>query len=266
MTHNILIIGSGWLGLPLAKSLIQQGHKVTATTTNCEKIGSSEVPMQLLNTDDNESLASIGDDFDVMIITIPPNRKAPENYLPQLGTLQQLAITKGITKVLFTSSTSVWGNYEGIVDENTPRQPVTQSAQAMVKFETALQQEQAFKATTIHLAGLIGNDRNPGRFLAGKTDIPNPNAPVNLVAKEDVIGIISQIINQACWQQSFIACAPTHPTRQEFYTAAAQTLGLTPPQFSDQEQAAKTINGQQSADRLQYRYQYPDLLTWLTHQ
>ncbi|MGB1299310.1 MAG: NAD-dependent epimerase/dehydratase family protein [Psychrobium sp.] len=266
MTHNILIIGSGWLGLPLAKSLIQQGHQVTTTTTNLDKVSTSDVPMQLLNTDDNNSLAAVNNDFDVMIITIPPNRKVPESYFPQLNILQQLAITKGISKVLFTSSTSVWGNYEGIVDEDTPRQPVTQSAQAMVKFETALHQEEAFNATTIHLAGLIGNDRNPGRFLAGKTDVANASAPVNLVAKEDVIGMICQIIRLDYWQQSLIACAPTHPTRQEFYTTAAQTLGLTPPQFSNQEQAAKTINGQQSADRLQYQYQYPDLLKWLTNQ
>jgi len=264
VTQNILIIGSGWLGLPLAKSLINQGHQVTATTTSREKISNKILPIIHLNTDDDASLASINDSFDVMIITIAPQRKNPEHYLEQLQTLHQLAIRKKFRKVLFTSSTSVWGNNEGIVNEMTTMMPVSESAKAMVSFEAMARDASEYKATIIKLAGLISGERHPGRFLAGKTAVDNPQAPVNLVAKEDVIGLISQIINQQQWQQSFIACAPSHPSRYEFYTQAAQQLNLTPPAFSSNNQPSKHIDGQATARHLNYQYKFPDLLTWLS--
>ena len=266
MTQNILIIGSGWLGLPLAKSLINQGHQVTATTTTIEKVSNKILPIIYFSTDSDANLTSIDDDFDVMIITIAPQRKSPEEYLPQLQMLHELAIRRKISKVLFTSSTSVWGNIDGIITEKTTMKPVSESAKAMVSFEAMALKTSEYKATIIKLAGLISGERHPGRFLAGKTAVDNPKAPVNLIAKEDVIGLISHIINQQQWQQSFIACAPSHPSRDEFYTKAAQQLKLTPPLFSNNNQPSKQIDGQATARHLNYQYEFPDLLAWLSLQ
>ena len=38
MTKNIGILGCGWLGLPLAKKLIEKGYSVNGTTTSSNKL------------------------------------------------------------------------------------------------------------------------------------------------------------------------------------------------------------------------------------
>lgn len=266
MTQNILIIGSGWLGLPLAKSLNQQGQHVTATTTSMNKVIAGDVNLIHLDTQDPESISALSMHFDVMIITIPPKRGLGNNYLTELTQLHQLAISLAIPHVLFTSSTSVWGNNKNIVNENSPMQPTTESATAMVAFEQLIHDAPEYLATTIKLSGLIGCDRHPGKFLAGKTGVANPDASVNLVVKEDVIGIISAVIQQGIWQQSLIACAPSHPSRHKFYTAAATHLGLTPPTFISETLINKTIDATYTSQLLKYQYQHPDLLQWMANQ
>ncbi|MGB0899588.1 MAG: NAD-dependent epimerase/dehydratase family protein [Psychrobium sp.] len=266
MTQNILIIGSGWLGLPLAKSLNQQGQHVTATTTSINKVIAGDVNIIHLDTQDPESISAICMHFDVMIITIPPKRGLGNDYLAELTQLNQLAISLAIPHVLFTSSTSVFGNNKNLVNENSSMQPTTESAKAMVAFEQLIHDAPEYLATTIKLSGLIGCDRHPGRFLAGKTDVANPDAPVNLVVKEDVIGIISAVIQQGIWQQSLIACAPSHPSRHKFYTAAATHLGLTPPTFISETRINKTVDAMHTSQLLKYQYQYPDLMKWMADQ
>ncbi|WP_435275640.1 NAD-dependent epimerase/dehydratase family protein [Psychrobium sp. nBUS_13] len=263
MTQHILIIGSGWLGLPLAKSLNQQGQHVTATTTSNNKVAIGDVNVIHLDTQDPKSIAALNMHFDVMIITIPPKRGLGYDYLTELTQLHHLAISLAIPHVLFTSSTSVWGNNKNIVIESSPMQPTTESAKTMVAFEQLIHDAPEYLATTIKLSGLIGCDRHPGRFLAEKTDVANPDAPVNLVVKEDVIGIISAVIQQDIWQQSLIACAPSHPSRHNFYTAAAAHLGLTPPTFTPETLLNKTIDATHTSQLLKYQYQHPDLLQWL---
>ena len=51
-----------------------------------------------------------------------------------------------------------------------------------------------FNTTVIRFGGLIGYDRMPGKFLTGKKDLPNGDAPVNLIHRDDCVQIIYQII------------------------------------------------------------------------
>lgn len=263
MIKNILMIGSGWLGFTLAEKLNQQGFKVTATTTSPEKVVNSHVNIIHLDTQMPNTLSTVTDNFDLMLITIPPKRGQADNYLSQLMALQQLAVNKGIGKLLFISSTSVWGENLGTVTEHTPMLPSTDSARAMVDFEQFIHQSDDYQATSLKLAGLIGDERYPGRFLAGKTNVSNSQATVNLVTKDDVIGIIIAIITKQQWQQSFIACSPSHPTREAFYTAAAHRKNLTPPQFNTNHSAYKSIDASLTAKQLNYRYQTDNLMHWL---
>ena len=140
-------------------------------------------------------------------------------------------------------------------------QPSSDSAKDMVAFEQMLLASGAINASVLKFAGLVGGERHPGRFLAGKTQLSNANAPTNMIHRDDCIGIISRIISGNHWQQSFIGCAPSHPTRQAFYSAAAKQLGLIEPQFTEfSGDDAKIIEGSTSAAQLNYQYQHPDLL------
>lgn len=278
MTKNVLIIGSGKLGLPLATNLAQQGFNVTTTTTTSNKVSSTVCPNPNIvywrsQTEESinqeqciPSFSFASNHFDMMIITIPPKRQQ-NNYFHQLMALHHLALSLNIKKLLFISSTSVWGENSGIVNEQTIKKPASDSAIAMVEFEILINSEPNYQGSAIKLAGLIGGTRQPGRFLANKQDLAMAKAPINLVTQRDVIGIINAIIKQDIWQPSFIACAPTHPQRDEFYTLAANKLNLTPPTFScidnDIAKNSKVIDASLTAKQLNYQYQDDNLIDWL---
>jgi len=79
---------------------------------------------------------------------------------------------------------------------------------------------------------LYGGSRNPVRFLAGRKDLNNGTAPVNLIHREDCIGILKAIIGQDAFGYIFNAVIPQHPSKKEYYTKQAVTLGLEPPTYN----------------------------------
>jgi nucleoside-diphosphate-sugar epimerase len=86
-----------------------------------------------------------------------------------------------VKKVIFVSSTSVYGeipleNVEveknSITEEILPN-PDTESKQLL---EVENKSNTHFKTTIVRFGGLIGNDRHPIYFLAGRKNIENPDA------------------------------------------------------------------------------------------
>ena len=51
----------------------------------------------------------------------------------------------------------------------------------------------------LRFGGLAGGDRKAGRFLAGRKDVKNGAAPVNMIHRDDCIGIIHRIIENPLW-------------------------------------------------------------------
>lgn len=91
----------------------------------------------------------------------------------------------------------------------------------------------------LRLAGLVGTDRHPGRFLAGKTGVKGARK-VNLVHQEDVIAAIELLLNRPKGGHLYNLCAPIHPRKRDFYPACARALQLTPPEFAVEEQEELT--------------------------
>ena len=90
-----------------------------------------------------------------------------------------------------------------------------------------------FKTTVVRFGGLIGDDRHPIKFLAGRKNIENPDAPINMIHQEDCIGIIEKIIHADSWNETFNAVAPFHPSRKDYYTNKAIALNLPLPEFNE---------------------------------
>jgi len=108
--------------------------------------------------------------------------------------------------------------------------------------EQLLQSNLNFKTTVLRFGGLIGEDRHPVRFLAGRKNLDNPNAPINLIHQKDCIGIIQKIIELDCWNETFNAVTPYHPSRKEYYTQKAKERNLDLPEFNnDKFSIGKTI-------------------------
>ncbi|MCC9137402.1 SDR family oxidoreductase [Pontibacter silvestris] len=265
---DISIMGCGWLGLPLATQLVQKEYRVNGSTTSpvkVELLQKSRIYPYVLNLQnepaDTQELAAFLDS-DILVLNIPPRLRSDsgEKYLHQLKKLLKALINSTVRRLLFVSSTSVYPDINRIVkEEDIAYTDELDPDNILLQAERMFQDRGEWLTTIVRFSGLVGNNRHPGRFMAGKRDVPNGDAPVNLIHLDDCVSILSQIIEQKKWGQVYNACADEHPARKDFYTKAAIALNLAPPQFNDmQETQFKRINSQKLKDDLAYSFLHPD--------
>lgn len=260
---KISILGCGWLGIPLAKALLQKEFSVNGSTTSPEKISSLKnlgINPFLIALDSKSvsgAIESFLDESKILIIDIPPKLRgnSSENFVEKIRSLIPLIEKSSIENVLFISSTSVYGDDNTFVNEETVPNPDTEGGRQLVIVESLLQKNTHFKTTVVRFGGLIGEDRNPIKFLSGKENIENPQAPINLIHQEDCVGIILKIIANDCWNETFNAVTPFHPSRENYYTQKAKELNLTLPKFNPETNfIGKTISSNKIETVLKYTF------------
>ena len=265
---QISILGCGWLGLPLAKSLLQNGFSIKGSTTSLEKISlleSEGITPYLVRLEEQQISASVADflaDSQILIINIPPKLRggSTENFVAKITTLLPFIENSTVEKVLFVSSTSVYGEDNEFVTEVTVLNPDTEGGRQLALVENVLQKNSRFQTTILRFGGLISDDRNPVRFLSGRVNIENPDTPINLIHQDDCIGIIEKIIALNSWDETYNAVAPFHPTRQEYYTQKATELNLALPKFAALNTiVGKTILNNKVIEVLDYSFIKPTL-------
>jgi nucleoside-diphosphate-sugar epimerase len=274
---QISILGCGWLGLPLAKALLENDFSVKGSTTSVEKLsvlenlGIQAFQIELSETKIQGEVDSFLENSKILIIDVPPKLRgstsdpsaAPRmTFVSKIKNVIPFIEKSSIEKILFISSTSVYGDTSTalIVTEDTKTYPDTESGKQLVQAEQLLQSNPNFKTTILRFGGLIGEDRHPIKFLAGRKNIENPNAPINLIHQEDCIGIILKIIELNCWNETFNAVTPFHPSRKEYYTQKAIDLNLTLPEFNSESPTfGKTISSDKAENVLGYTFVKPNL-------
>lgn len=243
---QINILGCGWLGFPLAKNLLTNGFSVKGSTTSEEKISTlkSSGIDPFLVTLDSKSITGAIEDFlngsETLVIDIPPQLRGKNSnsssanekvFVEKIKTLIPFLEKSTVENVLFISSTSVYGEINGTITEETTPKPDTESGKQLLEVEFLLQNNPNFKTTILRFGGLIGEDRNPIKFLAGKVNLENAETPINFIHQEDCIGIILKIIATGSWNEIYNGVSPFHPTRETYYTQKATELTLPLPQF-----------------------------------
>lgn len=261
----IAILGLGWLGLPLANALHQSGVQVRGSVNSPEKWAACHhLPFGVSRISiDERGITGDWEAFlyktEVLIINIPPGRMGEvEAVYPAL--MNQIARhTSPHVKVIFTSTTGVYANDGQRVDESVPPNPSKPSGRAVLSAETTLRQHFGENLTILRLAGLIGEERHPGRFLVAKKELRNAEAPVNLVHRADCMAIVEKVLDQNCWGKTINVCAGKHPVRRAYYQKASSILGLEPPQFKASDEADfKIIDNRYSQALLGHRYLFDD--------
>lgn len=266
---KVAIIGLGWLGMPLGLSLTAHGWQVTGSKTTLDGVEAARMcgiesylleltPELICEPDDLEALLSV----DALVITLPASRTAEggENYLLAVQQIVDSALARAIPRIIFTSSTSVYGRGSGIMKESSPLEPKTVAGKTLKELEDWLHHLPNTSVDILRLSGLVGPERHPGRFLAGKTDLTEGSHGVNLVHLEDVVAAISLLLQTPKGGHIYNLSAPKHPARKEFYPAVARQLGLTPPTFRQEEggDSGKLIDGSKICSELGFEYSYPD--------
>jgi nucleoside-diphosphate-sugar epimerase len=243
---NISIIGIGWLGKQMAMRLKALGYGVKGSVTQAEKCA-------LLN---QEGIETFVIDFaldsehwnqhplqqaDVVIVTVPPRKAIGEEQSIHLHTaIARFVAASSAQYFMYCSSTSVYPDTEATLAEAD-----ADSSSHIFHLEQVYS-EYLKPLAILRFGGLMGKGRHPIKFISGKKNIEKPNAVVNMTHADDAVNAIVQLLTTMP-HGVFNVVNTHHPTRQQFYTAAAESAGMDAPQFDmNDERMGKII----SSDKL----------------
>ncbi len=262
MKETVSILGCGWLGLALAEKLLTKGYIVKGTLRNplhLQGLRTKGIDAYILDLEANDPDIELFDNLlsaGLLLISIPP--KGDSSYWEQfVPLLDRLKTRPYPPKVIFLSSTSVYGG-TGIIDESAMEFSIRENPIQLLKAEHIFQEYLPKRSVVLRLAGLAGPNRNPGNFLAGKKNVPNPKAGVNFIHQKDVVEILIQLISGKWHAGIFNLSAPLHPSRKEFYTHFSEQLELPIPTFKleEKETVQKIISSQKLITELGYSFYY----------
>lgn len=238
MSNTIAIIGCGWLGLPLAKELIKEQYTIKGSTTSVEKISLLDkegIEPYFIKLNENGIEGAIHNflkDTDTLIINVPPRLRGAykENYIVKMHLLYAEIKKTSIKNIVFISSTSVYGDIDGEVTEQTTPEPTTESGKQLLISE-AIFEDSDLNVSIIRFGGLISEDRHPVTMLSKKDNLSNGNMPINLIHRNDCIRIIKSTIKNNWWDLIINGVYPYHPKKQEYYKIEALNRGLKVPDY-----------------------------------
>lgn len=264
-----LIIGCGYVGLPVAHQWLEQGHTVSALTrsetrvTEFKRLGIKPI---LGDITQPESLKKLPD-AETVLYAVGFDRSAnlSRHEIYVTGLDHVLAEIKDRTrKIIYLSSTSVYGQSAGEwVDEASVCEPQRENGQICLEAEQLFEKhgllpaEEHSKSTTaviLRLAGIYGPQRllarmeqiKAGELLAGR-----PDAWLNLIHITDIINAILKCDTDIQLESHYLVSDNRPITRQEYYETLAQLLNAPFPRFAvnEPDQPALKSNRPHSTER-----------------
>jgi nucleoside-diphosphate-sugar epimerase len=264
---KISIIGLGWLGTPLARALMHQGHEVIGSTTSLEKqkeLAPKGIETVLFKLDPHPVGVGFQKLFntDIFVITIPPRAKqqSGEYYLEQLKFLRDLLISSGSKKIIFISSTGVYPKESGI-SHYTEQEIINLSNSGnpvLLRAEAIFQSNEMFESTIIRFGGLMGVDRIPIKYFSGKENIDGESM-VNYIHQIDAVRMIEWVISRNYWNRIFNGVAPIHAKKKDVLENSAKKEGIEPPKsYLQIESNSQRLIDSNAILQTGFRFNFPD--------
>jgi nucleoside-diphosphate-sugar epimerase len=222
-----------------------------------------------------EDLARLPRDFDWVVNCVSSSHGDVEDYrrvyLEGMQNLLEWFSTKPPKKFVYTSSTSVYAQTDGsLVSENSPAEPVSETARVLLETEKILTQaaKQNFPAVILRVAGIYG----PGRgywfkqFLQGEGKIEGKGERIlNMVHRDDVAGAIIAALEKGRPGETYNV-VDDEPISQVglFRWLAESSRKEMPPfvEFDDKAErkrgwTSKRVSNRKLKTDVGYRFRYP---------
>lgn len=272
---RVLIIGAGYVGLPLARRLAGLGHEVSALRRNPS--GETEEPgVRWMQADvtDPTSLEKLPSHWDWVVNCAASSHGGPDEYRRVYleGTRNLLRwLQPAPAKYVYTSSTGVYAQNDGsIVTEASPAMGESPTSKILVETENTLLEaaRAGFPAVILRVAGIYGPQRGYWlrQFLAGEARIEGEGERwLNMIHREDVGGAILSAFERARPGQIYNVC-DDEPVRQRdlFDWLAKQLNRPMPPSITPDPAAVrkrgvtnKRISNERIKRELGFKLQYP---------
>ena len=274
---RVLIVGCGYVGLPLGKELARQGHAVfglrRSVLADAELQAAGITPLHADITRP-ETLARLPRDFDWVVSCVAAGGGAANYRRVYLdGTRNLLDWLAGMPpeKFVHIGSTSVYAQFDGsVVTEASPADPVAETSKILRQTEKVLlaAARGKFPAVILRVAGIYG----PGRghwvkqFLRGEARIEGDGSRwLNMIHRDDVVGCIIAALNNGRAGEIYNASDDEPMSQLNFFAWLAETLGkpLPPsvPETPDERKRgvmAKRVSNAKLRTELKYQFRFPD--------
>ena len=226
---NIVIIALGWLGESLYDDLESKNINVSGSYFSNKKNKLNEFHFNYNSHEFPKQMS----EANVIIFNLTPSTiKNTDTFKKFLNNL------KSSQKLIFISSTSVYGQ-DGNVDEYTEPIPQSDNGKLLKHCEELVLDRE--KSVVIRPAGLYGNNRHPGKYLSGKSDIKGANSSINLIDIDSLKAIIIDAIKSE-ENRVINAVNIQHPQKKSFYTKYCEKNNLKKPEFSNIKTRNKTVS------------------------
>jgi nucleoside-diphosphate-sugar epimerase len=201
---RVLIVGCGYVGLPLAAALAAMGNEVFGLRREAwSAAGPDSAGIKTLAGDITkpEDLARLPAGYDWVVNCVSSSGGGPEEYrsiYAQGGrNLLEWLAPRPPRKFVYAGSTAVYGQDDGsAVDESAPAEPHVETARVLVEAEKVLLdavRQRGFPAVIMRLAGIYG----PGRgywfkqYLSGRARIEGGGGRIlNMIHRDDAVGAL----------------------------------------------------------------------------
>ena len=242
---RVIIVGCGYIGLPLGVELLRQGHAVSGIRRSAEGAASlQKAGIQPLVADitKRSDLAKLTPEFDWVVNTVSSGQGSldsyQEVYFEGARNLLHWLEASPPKKFVYTSSTSVYGQDDASqVKETSPAEPAHDMGHVLAATEKLFldaAREKHFPAVILRLAGIYGPERGHyfQQYLKGEAKIPGHGERwLNMIHRDDVVGCIITALKSGHPGEIYNAVDDEPVPQIHFYRWLSETLGQNMPPF-----------------------------------
>jgi nucleoside-diphosphate-sugar epimerase len=274
-----LIVGCGYVGLPLGAELVSQGHQVwglrRSAAAAAEMAAAGIVPVQAdITRPDTLDAAPAGCDWVVHCVTASGGgvQEYRQAYLEGTRNLLTWMRAHPPQKLVYTSSTSVYGQSDDSwVEETSATEPVAETARILLQTEQLLlnaAKQHRFPAVILRCAGLYGHGRGYWlrQFLSGSARLEGGGGRfLNMLHRDDAVGIIQAALKAGRPGESYNAVDDAPVSQLALFKwLAAQLDRPLPPSAAEETGGVrkrggtnKRVSNRKLKQELGYVFQYP---------
>lgn len=276
---RVLIVGCGYVGLPLGAELTRRGHAVCGlrrTAEGAEELRAAGLTPVVGDVTQPDSLHALPGPFDWVVNTVSSSKGGAEVYRAVYveGTRNLIAwlAGSGVRRFIHTGSTSVYAQTDGsVVTEESPAEPAAETGRLLVETENLLldaAREQNFPALVLRVAGIYG----PGRghlfqqYLRAEARLTGAGDRwLNMVHRDDVVGAAIAALERGEPGRIYNVADDEPVTQREFFRWLSQQLGRPLPPVASESEAAprkrgvtnKRVANRRLREELRYALKFP---------
>ncbi len=280
-----LIVGCGYVGLPLGVELVRLGHEVSGLRRNAaseSELKAASIQPLFGDVTRPETLAKLPRKFDWVVNCVAAGGGVDDYrqvYLQGTRNLIEWLAPNPPKKFVYTSSTSVYGQTDGsLVKESSPIEPLVETAKILVEAEKLLlgddgsrgrSPHQKIPAVILRVAGIYGPDRGQWfkQFLKNEARMEGDGSRyLNMIHRDDLVGCIIAALKNGRPGEIYNAVDDEPVSQLHFFQWLAGALDKPLPPSEPENPAEnrkrgvtnKRVSNRKLKMELGYQFKYPN--------